>query len=264
MKSLSAYNTTASDNPHVNVVRLCKIEFSGLTLYLCDRVFGTDDLCTFDSQVWEPIVLDWSTVETGKIDPITYATTPGSAEITIDNNTPIGGAARFATLFATYDPHYTTITISDLFIGASAEIDIFKGQIENIRGIAADQLTLVCSSFELDLANKFPITICNSDDYSGADPDDLGKMIPKVWGQAKKVPAIAIDAGGKTTIAEDMTDSSPGNSGTLDISDGSAFPTGAFILQVDAEQISIASRSGNTLTLAAAGRVVFCFFRRRK
>jgi hypothetical protein len=37
------------------------------------------------------------------------------------------------------------------------------------------------------------------------------------------------------------------------MSDGSAMPTGAFIAQVDSEQISIASRSGNTLTLAASG-----------
>ena len=197
MKSLSAYNATAIDNPYVDPVNLLKIEFSGLTLYLCDRVWGdAGSEMVFDGNLYEPLVISWGTVEQGKIDPVTYEVEPGSMQVVVDNNTPVGGADQFTALFASYDPHYVPVTISHLFVGASNEIDIFKGQIEDILNMLTDQVTLVFSGFELDIANKFSHTIVNTDDYSGAEEDDIGKMFPEVWGTAKKVPFMKVASSG--------------------------------------------------------------------
>lgn len=257
MKTLSAFTETAIDNPHVDVIRLVEITIGSTTLYLCDRVFGDDNLCEFNGQLYEPLIISWGTIKCGRIDPVTYAVEPGSADFTVDNGQPVGGADCFSALFADDDPQYCSTIISEIHAGATAAADkedIFGGHIEDLPEMTVDRVTVACGGFELDIVNKFLHTIVDDTTYPGADPDDIGKMVPQIYGPVKRVPCIAADAGGKTTIAEDMTDTSPGNSGTLAVSDASAFPSsGAFIIQIDAEQVSIASRSGNTLTLAASG-----------
>jgi len=256
MKTLTAFTETAIDKPHVDVVRLLELTIGSTTLYFCDRVFGTDNLCVFNGQLYEPMILSWMNIKTGRIDPISYETEPGEAGFTVDNSKGVGGAASFTALFASDDPQYCAITISEIHAGATAagdELTLFAGQIEDITEMTADRATVVCSGFELSIINKFLHTIVDTTNYPGADPDDLGKMIPQIYGEALRVPCIAADAGGKTTIAQDMTESTPASGGTLEVSDATALPSaGAFIFQVDSEQISIASRSGNTLTLAAA------------
>ena len=257
MKTLSAFTETAIDNPHVDIIRLVEITIGSTTLYLCDRVFGDDNLCVFNGQLYEPLILSWGTINTGRIDPVTYAVEPGSASFTVDNSQPVGGADCFTALFADDDPQYCSTIISEIHEGASAtedKEDIFGGHIEDLPEMTVDRVTVSCGGFELDIVNKFLHTIVDDTTYPGADPDDIGKMVPQLYGPVKRVPCIAADAGGKTTIAEDMTDTSPGNSGTLAVSDASAFSSsGAFTIQIDSEKVRIASRSGNTLTLASSG-----------
>jgi len=158
MKTLSAFNQTATDNPNVDVIYLLKIEFSGLTLYLCDRVFGTNDDCVWQSNIYQPLVVSYDTIELGKIDPVSYELEPSNVSFVLDNSIPIGGATNFTALFSTYDAQYSTVTISMIFSGAAAagdEVDLFKGQIEDILNMQQDQISVSCSGFELDLSNKF-------------------------------------------------------------------------------------------------------------
>jgi len=257
LKTLSTFTETAIDNPHVDIIRLVEITIGETTLYLCDRVFGDDGLCVFNNRLYEPLIISWGTIKTGRIDPLTYAVEPGDASFTVDNSQPVGGADCFTALFINNDPQYCSVIISEIHEGASAaedKEDIFGGHIEDLPEMTVDRVTVACGGFELDIVNKFVHTIVDDTTYPGADPDDIGKMVPQIYGPVKRVPCIAADAGGKTTIAEDMTDTSPGNGETLDISDASAFPSsGAFTIQIDSEQVRIASRSGNTLTLAASG-----------
>jgi hypothetical protein len=256
MKTLSAHTETAIDNPYVDVIRLLEITIGTKTLYFCDRVFGDDNLCIFNGQLYEPFVLSWGTIKTGRIDPISYATEPGEASFTVDNSQPVGGADSFTALFAANDPQYCAIVISEIHAGATAEADkddLFLGLIEDITEMTTDRATVMCSGFESSIINKFVHTIVDDTTYPGADPDDIGKMVPQIYGVSLRVPCIAADAGGKTTIAQDMTATSPAAGGTLEVSDASALPSsGAFVFQIDSEQISIASRSGNVLTLISA------------
>lgn len=102
--------------------------------------------------------------------------------------------------------------------------------------------------------NKYVGTVIDATSYPNADPDEIGKVANILYGASKKVRCQAIKAGAVDTITADITATSPGNSGTLQISDASEFPaTGAFTVQIDKERIRIASRSGNTLTLASSG-----------
>ena len=247
MKSLSSFNDTAIDNPHVDVIRLLQIEFSGLTLYLCDRVWGSaGSECEFNSQLYEPLVLQWNDIQCGKIDPVSYQTTPSGTQVVIDNNTPVGGATRFASLFSDYDPHYVVVTISEIFNGASAagdKIDIFKGQIEDILDMETDKITLTCTGFELDIANKFSFDVVEADTYPDADPDYIGKMLPQAYGEAEKVPFMAVDAGNFNTTSASLTDSAT----TVSLHDASLFASSGTV-QVEAEQMTYAAKSGNSLT----------------
>ena len=258
--TLTAYNAARIDAPGVEPVKLLVIDFNGLTLRLCDRVFGAGaDFCRFDGQVYEPLVLSWEAIGHGRIDPVNYTLEPSSAGFTLDNSVPIGGAPNVTTLFSLFDPHYATVTISRIYLhkgqagDAGDRIDLFAGKIEDLPGMSREQVSVTCSGLELDVANRFPVAICTTEDYPGADPDDVGRMLPDVYGRARRVPALSVDAGSKTTIVDGWSATNPGNGGTAEITDGSLYPAGAFTLQIDSEQISIASRSGNILTLAASG-----------
>lgn len=247
MKTLSSFNQTAIDDPNVNVIYLCEIEFSGLTLYLCDRVFGgPGSEFVWQSNIYQPIILSYDTINTGKINPTTFETEPSETSFIVDNTIPIGGADKFTSLFTDYTPQYATVTISMIFSGASAagdKIDLFKGKIEDILNMQQDTIQVSCSAYELDLTNKFAHEILDAATYPNADPDDIGKMLPQVWGTAKKVPCIAADVGVLTTISEDITSGST----TVKLTDASNMGASGIII-VDNEQIAYSGKAGDSLT----------------
>ena len=247
MKSLSAFNETAIDNPNVNVIYLCKIEFSGLTLYLCDRVFGDPGSeFVWQSNIYQPLILSYDTINTGKINPTTYEVEPSETSFVIDNTISIGGEDTFVELFNTYDPQFSTVTISMIFDGASAagdEINIFKGQIEDVLNMQQDRVQVSLSGYELDLTNKFAHEIVDTTTFPNADPDDVGKMLPQVWGTAKKVPCIALDVGVLTTLSEDITVSST----TVKLTDATGM-SGTGTILIDSEQIAYTGVVGDSIT----------------
>ncbi|RLC21877.1 MAG: hypothetical protein DRH56_09155, partial [Deltaproteobacteria bacterium] len=243
--------------PQTAPILLLELTFtspSSRTLYLCSRPFGTGN--TYAGHVYDPLILDWSPVAFGQIDPVSLETQPGDTSVRILNTEPVGGYDTFSGFLDAFDWAYASATLSQVHEDALADGDavtLFSGAVEMPEALSRESVTIRISGRELSLKDKWPVTLVNATDYPGADPDDIGAMIPQVWGACKRVPARAVAAGGKTTIAQDMTDSSPGDGGTLAVSDGSLLPSGAFTLQVEMEQISIASRSGNTLTLASSG-----------
>lgn len=257
MKTLSAAAEQAVQKPHVAPILLMEMIYfspSQIILHLCSRAFGTRN--SFDGNTYDPLIAGWSEILAGSVDPMSMATGAGECSVSILNGMPVGGKADIATLLQDYDWAFSKVTLKLIHedaLSAADAVSIFSGHVETPEAMRRDVVDLKISGKALGLRDRFPCRFVNTPDYSGADPDDVGKMIPRMLGACKRVPARAVDAGGKTTIAEDMTATVPGNNGTLELTDGSAFPTGAFQLQIDDEQINIASRSGNTLTLAAAG-----------
>ena len=81
MKTLTAFNQTATDSPNVDVIYLLKIEFDGLTLYLCDRKFGdAGSEFVWQSNIYQPLVNSWGTIQLGKISPVTYELEPSEVD----------------------------------------------------------------------------------------------------------------------------------------------------------------------------------------
>lgn len=245
--SVSAAVSTVIDRMHAGPVRIVEIAFTGLTVRLCDRVWGAAGAeCVYDSNTYDPLVLSWDTIHLGKLDLTSFEVMPGETKITIDNTAPVGDAAKFTELFGTYDPQYATVTVKEFFDDAYAAADavtIFKGSIEDVIEMLPDSVTLVCSGYELDIANKVNHTIINDSDYPSADPDDIGKMLPMVYGSARKVPFHGIYTGAISTLVSDITAAQT----TLELSDASRFPNSGTIIS-GTEQITYTGKSGNTLT----------------
>ena len=246
MRSVSAAVATVIDRLHVAPIRVVKIEFSGLTLYLCDRVWGdAGSEFVHDGQIYEPLILQWDTIQLGKLNLSNYEVAPGETNFVIDNSIGVGGAASFSALLPTYDPHYVKVTISEFFDDAYAAADaeiIFEGQIEDLLNMRTDSVTVLCSGYELTISNKFDHAIIDTETYSGADPDDYGKMLVQGYGSAKRVPFWAVDTGAISTILADITKTST----SVALSDASRFPSSGTIIS-GAEKMTWSSKSGNTL-----------------
>jgi hypothetical protein len=253
MKTLSAFNTTATDSPFCAPVWLVEIDFGGsLTLYLCSAEFGEPgSICVFDSQIYEPLLLDVGTITGNKLEPALYKVSPGSFRLDIDNSQPVGGAASFSALFGTYDPHFATVDVALIFNGATAsgdKIDLFSGKIDDFPAISQRSVAIGCSSSETELSSLFPAAFVNTTDYADADPDDIGKMLPYVYGQAKKVPFRAVDAGSVTELTGDLSDSAT----TINAGDTSGFDSSG-TLQIENEKITYTGKTATTFTGCTRG-----------
>jgi len=252
VKTLSAFNQTAIDNPNVDIIRLVKIDFDGLILYLCDRTWG--DLGSkniFNGQIYEPLIISWGTIDQGRIDPITFRYSPGQASFIVDNKPSVGGFDCFTSIFPTYKPHKATVTISQIFNGATLaadEITEWEGKIEDFPAMSQETVGVTCIGYDLSIIASFEHTTASFSNYPGADPDEIGKMLPVVYGEAKKVPFIAVNVGSMTTTTEDLDTTET----IIDVTDTSSFPDSG-TLQIDNEKIDYTGKTTTQFTGCVRG-----------
>ena len=116
MRTLSAFNEAAIDNPNTSPVKLIKIEFDGLTVYLCDRNFGdAGSENTFDGQIYEPLVLSWGDIQYGEVGQLAGIGTPSDFAFRVDNTIAIAGFDSFTSIFAFYKPIYSLVTLYQFY-----------------------------------------------------------------------------------------------------------------------------------------------------
>jgi len=244
MKTLSAYNQTAIDNPNVSPIRLLKIEFTGLTLYMCDRKFGdSGSEFVFNSQIYEPMILNWGDIRYGEIGQFSRKGTPGDFSFTVDNTIPVGGGNSFTSLFNTYRISFAKVTVYDTYEGASVAGDLvtrFVGTVEDI-DMSLENVVVHCTSYEISVINKVSFNYVTQDSYSYADPDEFGKILPIVYGEAKRVPFRSVDAGSVSTLVDGIDASQV----YVNVSDASSFPVGGGTIQIDYEEITYSYVTGN-------------------
>lgn len=252
-KSLSPTAITSIDNPHLKPIRLVTLTFSGITMRLCDRSFGSAGAkFTWMGYKYEPIIIEWGDINLGEID-VLGKNPPSFSEtrFTVDNYIPVFGYDNF--LAAISDNDYLTCTVRIFGIFDNSLIDVdeltyFIGKIENPE-LEAATVIVNCVDVSIDIVNKFAPEVCTIANYPGADPDDIGKIFPIVFGRAKKVPFLAVNAGSLDTLSEacSATDT------TLYLSDATGYaPTGG-IVQIDEEQIYYSGVSGTALTGCTRG-----------
>lgn len=206
--------------------------------------------CTYEDQLYDPLIHAWGDIQIGEVNEIDYKVNPGAAAITIDNNTPVGGADSLAELFATYDPYYAKVTITEFFDATPPTdgVEIFEGYIERAEVNDTSSVTLTLSGFELSISNKFSFETVDTDTYPNADPQDIGKMLPQVYGEAYRVPFRAVDIGWYSTLIEDITAVQT----TIEVSDATNFASSGTV-QIGTEKILYTGKSSNILTGCTRG-----------
>ncbi|MCK4786203.1 MAG: hypothetical protein KAV87_20770 [Desulfobacteraceae bacterium] len=88
----------------------------------------------------------------------------------------------------------------------------------------------------------------NTTDWPGADPDDIGKLMPIVYGSVTQVQALAVDAGKVTSLATTTTEAAT----ALSLTDTEGLAAGKTV-QIEEEQILIGAVSGNLITGCTRG-----------
>lgn len=94
-------------------------------------------------------------------------------------------------------------------------------------------LTLVDQSVRVDKYIGEKVTL---DEYPGADPDEVGKVKPIIYGAVTRTPCLALDAGSVTMLKSNIDATVT----TIPVSDTTGFAAGMTI-QIDEEQLIIGS-----------------------
>jgi hypothetical protein len=84
--------------------------------------------------------------------------------------------------------------------------------------------------------------VVTAETYPGADPDDIGRIIPIPFGVVTGLPPVAVDAGVITTLS-----AAAASSGTLAVTDARGFAVGKQF-DIDSERIYVTGVSGTTIT----------------
>lgn len=250
----SQFTAAKIDNQNADTIRLIDIDIGSLSLRLCQRPFGDPGSAyLFSGEIYEPLVTAVGEINHGYIDPITWQSSPSSVQVSVFNNVPMGGADCFSKLYNSYDMHYASISIADLPNGGTLEEDKiyrFRGQIEDLIDLSEEHVTISCSGYEQSIANKFSYEIVTEDVYPNANPDDIGKMLPQVYGIAYRVPFRGVDVGGNTSLVGEINDSQTDN---IYVSNGSAIgETG--VLLAGKERIFFGGRDKLTGLLSSVTR----------
>ncbi len=126
---------------------------------------------------------------------------------------------------------------------------LFRGRVNRIFPVTDTSLTITCTQ---DLPS-LPGFWNYAADATKTAPQDVGKRLPRVYGEAKRVACVNYSVGYLTTLAEPIDDSETGSG--YQISDGSGLPTvGAFFLRVDSEIITCAYETDTTITISTRGQ----------
>jgi hypothetical protein len=80
--------------------------------------------------------------------------------------------------------------------------------------------------------------------YTNADPDDIDKLLPVVYGENKNHTCLAIIAGASSTLVNDIS----AGATSIELSDASAFPSSGTVIIGTEDDITYSGKSSNTLT----------------
>ncbi|ACL05232.1 hypothetical protein Dalk_3544 [Desulfatibacillum aliphaticivorans] len=195
------------------------------------------------------LVTDWSYVDSATDaarDLISPVTAP-DLELTLANT----GDIPFSSYFDSEPVESVPVTIYQWFKGLaydSKEI-IFQGYVREVTGYNSMTCTLLIqglwAKYDRLIGRDLAVTY---DEFSGADPDAIGKMQPLVYGAVDNLPCLAVEAGAMSSLPEDISASAT----SIELSDASVFPTSGTV-QIDSEQITYTGKSSNTLTGCTRG-----------
>ncbi len=191
-------NKTAGAKP----VWILKLSRTGTTpLYISDRVLTITaaDGTTQTTKAW---VSSWGVLKEG--------ITNGLGEMSIaDYDLHLladpTDAANIIYQVDTYDIETSTAEVQHWYEGMVAGTAAIKKFVGYVKEVSVDQndegVSLRLQDATLKLQGTLG-TVLDSDTYPLADPDHIGKLLPIVFGTVNKLPALCVDAGWVTSLAQ--------------------------------------------------------------
>jgi len=244
MKTFPAlFNTEKNKPAGIAPVWILKCPFASGTVYLSDQTFTVTGWETGPTTLaW---VRDWGQINEN-ISSLIAA--PMVADMSVKLIIDPGVVPNIETIIddPANAPETTDCELYLWFTGLNAATDppqlMWTGNM--IDWTKEDELVyavdLVDQSVRLDKYVGFKI---DTTTYPLADPDDVGKVGPIVYGTVKKVPALAIVAGALDYLDAAIDDIQT----TLMLVDATEFPVTGTI-GIEAEQLTYTGKTGNQLT----------------
>lgn len=235
MRSMTAAYETAKNKTAIKPVWLLELDAGGSTYYWADREID-DETNTYDARI-----LSWANIN-GINERTSGGGTLSRLRIrVIDLPTSVSSLIRIGNTIRLYS------WVEDESLGASDRLQVFEGTITDPINVTLEVIEFTAEGLEVS-KNATVGELLTTDEYPGADPDDIGKTKPIVYGTVKGNKCLAIDAGTVTNLAVDITASSA----TIEVTDTSALPSSGTV-QIDNEEIDYTGISGNNLTGCTRG-----------
>jgi hypothetical protein len=210
-------------------------------------------------QEWIPAVLDWGDLDDA-LNPSDPGASIGAFDVILSNRQAVpSGAARLSNVLrhglntvGSYDFAFGDAALYLLFRGGTSGDEIVQHRlaVEELTDVTEDRVTLRMSGVELELEDRGNELRVTTDHFPTADPDDVGAVVPWLFGKTRGERLLLTTAGIVQTLRGDITAVSPPTGGALRVSDDerlSRMPeTGT--LQIDDEQITYTGRNLTNLT----------------
>jgi len=235
--------------------------------YFADRAVEYDYGNTGTDQVFLPVVSGGSRFFSGfvHIPQPDDLTAFGKSFDLVCSNEKFNGR-RLVTLLQDYNLEGASIEIAQMLL-SGAQMDaykiakvvdltaldgdehtvLFRGRVNQVSPITDSILTIKCVTELPTMAGSW----LYASDETKTDPRDLGMRLPRVYGNAKRVPCVNYEVGWETTFAEPLDASETGAG--YEIADGSGLPAGSFNIRVDGEEITCSAAAATTLTIDTRG-----------
>jgi hypothetical protein len=219
-----AAKNTAGSAPIV----LVELVFPDQTYYLSERDFS------FNGRLYAGRI-----ISTGGLEQYPDVAALGQTTLVLDNSDN-----WLSRQFAAYPPENRLVRIYFTFAGLTAD-DLPDPWV----GVIAAPIICEQGRIQFDAVERsyaFPKQIgevINTTDYADADPAEMGRCIPIVYGSLSNLRGRLIKTAWHSPLYGSITDDDT----TLTVNDASRFPSSGTV-QIDDEEITYSGKSTNTLT----------------
>lgn len=214
-----------------------KLTINAVDYWLSDHVFAVDGFCSTTL----PVVKSWGAIQsgiTGGLDE--YNVSDFSVDLLVDPDA--SPSLRELSLLYEFEENPAELYLWFHGLDPLAEPPRLKwrGYVRDHPEMDDTTIRLECEDESVRLTKNIG-TLLSNVTYPEADPKDVGKVIPIIYGNTKKLPALGAIVGNKTTLPVAITAAAV----SFDVSDSTGL--NGSTIQIDDEQIDVYSVSGNTL-----------------
>lgn len=242
-RTLANYAAALADRAGQTPVWILKLTVNGVAYYLADDEYT---LAGWNGGVttlrW---VARWGQVREGLSGDLgEIRVSDLDLELLVDPDV----SPNIETLAILYPLEKSACSLYLWFRGLDATTDppqeLLRGYVRDVEIPDQTAVRIVVEDESIRLQKKIG-TMVTKAAYPSADPDDVGKVIPIVFGSVGRLPALALNAGVMTTLSAAVSSSGVT---TISVTDPTGLVAGKTI-EINAERLYISSVAGSVLTV---------------